>query len=110
MLRGETIHRPPVWTRCAIRRVRGTIPRTYTAPPNRFLHVAIVVDGLPRLGGEAVRRAIEEGLASSLTQRHGSPYFSGGCHSPRRELGTSIVSAVEVLTAVGRLPRVGGVT
>ena len=85
-------------------------PQDIHRPPNGFFHVVILVDGLPHLGREAVRRAMEEGLPSSLTQRHGIPYFSGGCHSPRRELGTSIVSAVEVLTAVGRLPRVGGVT
>ena len=75
-------------------------PQVIHHPPNGFLHVVILVGGLPHLGREAVRRAMEEGLESSPTQRRGSPYFSGGCHSPRREGGTSTAPAEGFLTAV----------
>ena len=77
-------------------------PQDIQRVPNGFLHVVILVDGLPRLGREAVCRAIEEGLESLPTQRHGSPRFNGECHLPRRGRETGLVSTVEFLTAVCR--------
>ena len=44
-------------------------PQDTHHPPNDFLHVAIFVDGLPGLDGEAIRRAMEGGLAIATSHK-----------------------------------------
>ena len=86
---------------CRTSRTRDQ-PQDIHRPSNGFLHVAILVDGLPRLGGEAVRRAMEEGRASSPTQHPGSSRFGWRCYTPRRVGETSPVPAKEFCMALGR--------